>query len=168
MTDVTQQACFSVKIMRSAEVLFMEYPRLEDENVSAYYDTEKLILFVVYGEILSPEITAKVYEWVNSTSTPVDVEQSRGSIYDFRTVKRFSLGNLPTVQQKSLEMNRKDDLSHHPVALLIDNFYQESMVKTAMQMTPGQERKRIVHSIEEAYAFINEFQGKRASQSDSK
>jgi hypothetical protein len=146
----------------------MEYPRLEDDNVSAYYDTDKLVLFVVYGEVLTPEITAKVYEWVNNTSTPIEIQESRGSIYDFRTVKHFSLGNLPTVQQKSRDLNRKDDLSHHPVALLVDNFYQESMVKTAMQMTPGQERKRIVHSMEAAHTFIDEFQGKRASQSDSK
>ncbi len=139
----------------------MVYERLETEEVTAYYDEEQRLVFIKYTETLTPESTRAVYEWANRIMTPEEVGRSRGSIYDFRPVKKFNLGNLAIVQQKSTQLNRKDDFSNHAVALIVETFYQESMVRTAMQITPGQDRKRIVRSMEEALAFIDSFQNKR-------
>lgn len=140
-----------------------EFKRLETPEVTAYYDQEQRIVFITYTETLTPEISKAVYEWANRIATPDEVARTRGSIYDFRPVKKFNLGNLSVVQQKSSQLNRKEDFSNHAVALIVDSFYQESMVRTTMHVTTGQERKRIVHSMEEALAFIDSFHKKRST-----
>jgi hypothetical protein len=139
----------------------VSFERLEIPEVTAYYDEDQRIVFVVYTETLTPEISKAVYEWANRVATSEEVARSRGSIYDFRRVQKFNLGNLTVVQQKSTQLNRKEDFSNHAVALIVDTLYQESMVKTAMQISPGQARKRIVHSMEEALAFVESFHEKR-------
>ena len=141
----------------------MPFERLETPDVIAYYDEEQHLVFITYSEALTTDITKAVYEWANRIATSDEVAKSRGSIYDFRQVRKFNLGNLTTVQQKSTQLNRKEDFSHHAVALIVDTFYQESMVRTAMQISPGQDRKRIVHSMEEALAFIESFHNKRGT-----
>jgi hypothetical protein len=139
----------------------VSFERLELPEVTAYYDEDQCIVFIAYAETLSPDISKAVYEWANRIATSEEVARSRGSIYDFRRVQKFNLGNLAVVQQKSTQLNRKEDFSNHAVALIVDTFYQESMVKTAMQISPGQERKRIVHSMEEALTFVENFHNKR-------
>jgi hypothetical protein len=137
------------------------FERLESPEVTAYYDEEQRIVFVAYAETLTPDISKAVYEWANRIMTTEEVAKSRGSIYDFRRVQKFNLGNLTVVQQKSAQLNRKEDFSNHAVALICETIYQESMVRTAMQITPGQDRKRIVRSMEEALAFVENFHNKR-------
>jgi hypothetical protein len=141
----------------------VSFERLELPEVTAYYDEAQRIVFVAYTETLTPDISKAVYEWANRIATSEEVARSRGSIYDFRRVQKFNLGNLTVVQQKSTQLNRKEDFSNHAVALLVDTVYQESMVKTAMQISPGQARKRIVHSMEEALAFVESFHENRRS-----
>jgi hypothetical protein len=49
-------------------------------------------------------------------------------------------------------------MRHHPVALVVGSLYQRMTVKTAMNVTPQQKRKRIVESLEDALEFINQWQ----------
>ena len=139
-----------------------EFERLEAPEVTGYYDEAQRIVFITYSETLTPDVSKLVYDWAARLAVDTEeVAKSRGSIYDFRPVKKFNLGNLAVVQQKSTQLNRKDDFSNHAVALIVDSFYQESMVRTTMHVTPGQDRKRIVHSMEEALAFVDSFHNKR-------
>ena len=86
-----------------------------------------------------------------------DLSKARGSIYDFRLVTDFTNRNATTTQRESGKLNRNVDMRNHPVALLVNTIFQEQFVKAFMQLTPGDQRKRIVRSEEDALAFIANF-----------
>jgi hypothetical protein len=132
----------------------MSIAALEQDSVSGYYDEEQQIVHVTYRGILTPTITAGVYAWISSLSETFDIEHVRGSVYDFRAVTNFAIGNLAATQAHSYRLNEEIDLRNHPVALLVHNIYQRAMVKAALNLTPQQERKRLVHSMEGALSFI--------------
>jgi hypothetical protein len=135
----------------------MERFRMETPNVIAYFDDENGIVHVIYRGMLSPDITAQVYKWMAESVQHLDVTQIRGGIYDFRQVKDFNNGNLSTAHRESRNFNVKVDVSSIPAALLVETFLQEQMVKVSMQITPGQDRKRIVKTMDDAVAFIDQF-----------
>lgn len=130
---------------------------LEQTNVSAQYDFESKLLKVTYREILSPEVTKQFYQWLMGTAqaNPQEVMSARGSIYDFSAVTEFVSSNISTTSRESHTMNQQSDLTNHPVALVVSSMYQERMVNVMMKVTEQQERKRIVHTVAEAIAFID-------------
>jgi hypothetical protein len=65
--------------------------------------------------------------------------------------------NLTSAQRQSQQFNTKADVSNHPVALLVDTFMQEQILQVELKISPQQDRKRIVRSEDEAYAFIASF-----------
>lgn len=136
----------------------MDVERLELEQVTGYFDEDKGIVFVVYRGLLSADISAKVYGWLGKLIQTHGIGLARGSVYDFRAVTDFALGNLTTTQTRSANLNSKVDMRHHPVALVVGSLYQRMTVKTAMNVTPQQKRKRIVESLEDALEFINQWQ----------
>lgn len=135
----------------------MEPQPLELEQVSGAYDPKNRILYVQYRGHITSEITTQVYAWISALISTYGLTQVRGSIFDFREVTNFVVGNLSTTQHQSYLLNSQVDLSDHPVALLVNNIYQRAMVKAALNVTPQQERKRIVHSMEGALAFIHDW-----------
>jgi hypothetical protein len=136
----------------------MEKERLELEQVSGYYDDASEILFITYHGLVSGDISSKVYAWLGRLiQQGNDPTAARGSVYDFRDVKDFVLGNLTTTHTRSQSLNTKVDITNHPVALIVGNMYQRVTIKTTMNITPQQKRKRIVESMEEALAFIEEW-----------
>jgi hypothetical protein len=135
----------------------MNIANLEQDNVTGYYDEEKRILFVTYRGTLTPAATAAVYTWIGCLLNVYGVAHARGSIYDFREVTNFMVGNLTAAQNQSYQLNEQFDLRAHPVALLVNNIYQRAMVKAALNVTPQQDRKRLVHSMEGALAFIEQW-----------
>jgi hypothetical protein len=133
----------------------MRFERLELEHVSGHYDEVSGILFVAYRGSITSDTTAKVYAWIGRLIEQGDgVDTTRGSVFDFREVTDFALGNLTTTQTRSQSLNTKFDISHHPVALIVGSLYQRMMVKTAMYVTPQQKRKQMVESMDEALNFI--------------
>ena len=130
---------------------------LKTEAVTARYDDDLRLVIVTYRHVLSPDVTASVYRWLGELIARIPVENARGSIYDFRSVTDFQLGNLSTAQTRSRNLNINVDLSKHAVALLVAGMYQEQMVRVSMRVTPQETRKRIVKSEDEALAFINAF-----------
>lgn len=131
---------------------------LESEQVEARYDPETKLLFVAYRGVLTPAVSAQFYRWLGQLleHSPEEASQARGSIYDFRQVTRIENSNLTSAQRQSQQMNKKADLSHHPVALIAANLYQRELLRLTMQISPQQDRKRIVSS-EEALEFIEHF-----------
>jgi hypothetical protein len=141
---------------------------LKTENAEIYVDEETDILYIVYNGEISPQVTAQVYGWQAQHSRPEILKMLRGSIYDFRNVTKFNPGNLSTIQRKSRELNTTIQEYHIPVALLVSNFYQEQMVRVSSQISPNEERKRIVKSVEEAIAFFNQYNEKKRSSTDKR
>ncbi len=140
----------------------MQHYYKETPQFTAYFEDESGIMYVTYQGVLSPDITAQVYKWMLDAVQTLDVKDIRGGIYDFRLVKDFNKGNLSTANRESRNFNVKVDISHVPVALLVNTFFQEQMVKVSMKIDPGQDRKRIVKSMEEALVFIKEFHRKQS------
>lgn len=137
--------------------------RLEEKHVTAYYDPESRILHVAYRGILSPEVSAQFYHWLGMAIArfPEEVSRARGSVYDFREVTQFDNANLTSTQRESKTLNEQADFTNHPVAMLVANNIQEEFARLTLMITPGQKRKRIVYSPEEALVFIELFHRNR-------
>lgn len=141
----------------------MEQFRRETPQVVSYFDDETGIVYVIYRGVLSPDVTAQVYKWMAESVQQMDIKLVRGGIYDFREVTDFNKGNLATANRESRSFNTKVDVSSIPAALIVSTLFQEQMVKVSMQITPGQDRKRIVKSMDDAVAFIKQFQKRQTS-----
>jgi hypothetical protein len=146
-------------LSESQEIRAMILEQTDAENFSAWYDDEQKILHVVYKGVLTPDTTTQFYRWLGELiqRRPADVVRARGSIYDFRQVTGFDSRNLTSAQRQSQQLNTKADMSSHPVALLVDTRLQEQILHVELKISPQQDRKRIVHSEDEAYAFIASF-----------
>ncbi len=131
--------------------------RLELDAVSGVYDTEHQILCVTYRGYVTADITNRVYTWMKRLIEAHGLSSVQGSIFDFREVTNFVVGNLSATQINSHQLNNQYDLGNHPVALLVSSIYQRAMVKATLNVTPQQERKRLVHSLEGAWAFIQDW-----------
>ncbi len=131
----------------------------DSENFSAWYDDEQQILHVVYKGVLTADTTAHFYRWLGEIiqRRPAEVVNAKGSIYDFRQVTGFDSRNLTSAQRQSQQFNTKADMSNHPVALLVDTYLQEQILRVELKISPQQDRKRLVHTEAEAYAFIASF-----------
>jgi hypothetical protein len=146
----------------------MERERLETDKASGYYDDEQGILFVTYRDVISPDTTAQVYAWIGRllATEPDAVMRARGSIYDFSEVMGIDSRNLTSAQRQSQQLNTKVDMSSHPVALVVTDPLQEQLLRVTMKISPQQERKRIVRTMEEAHAFINSFYPVRQNKAE--
>lgn len=148
------------------ETMSQELPTLKNENVNAYFDSETGISHIAYTGVLTSSVTSQLYEWVKELMPIIGDNATRAVVFDFRGVTKFAQDNLRTVQRKSKEINRAKDQSDHPVALIVGNMYQEQMVSVTNRLVPGEDRKRIVHSQEEALAYINEWHIKNTAPTD--
>lgn len=132
---------------------------LNTEHINTYYDSELKLLIVSYHGILSADITKQFYQWLIPTmqTNPHLITEARGSIFDFRDVQEFQASNITTTRRESGAASQTADISNHPVALIVDTMLQERMVESTMRLTVQRDRKRVVHSIDEAVEFINEW-----------
>jgi hypothetical protein len=146
----------------------MEPERLELEQVSGSYDEERQILNVTYRGAVTADVTRQVYAWIQRLITAYGLTTATGTVFDFREVTSFVVGNLTAIQYNSYQLNNLVDLHDHPVALLVSNIYQRAMVKAALNVTPQQQRKRIVHTLEGAWAFIEDWHTQEHSQPEAK
>ena len=146
----------------------MKPERLELEQVSGGYDEEHQLLYVAYRGAVTAEVTTQVYAWARQLIADYGLGAARGTIFDFREVTNFVIGNLTATQYNSYQLNNLEDLQEHPVALLVNNIYQRAMVKAALNVTPQQERKRIVHTLEGAWAFIDDWHTQEHKQPEAK
>ena len=137
-------------------------PIVTDE-FEARIDAESTIMTVTYRCTLSPELTTGFYKWMMGVAQdyPELVTATRGSIFDFRQVTEFVSSNLSTVRRESKKAGQDRDLQNHPVALVVETLMQEKMVGLTMKLTEGQNRKRIVRSMDEAQGFISKWHAER-------
>lgn len=130
---------------------------LQIDQATAYFDGEQRIAYVAYRGSLGDAVTVQVYAWLDQLFKQVDIHSIAGEIFDFSKVVEFQPSNLETARKTSKRMNLKRDVSHLPVALVVENNYQLGMLETAMRISPEHTRKRIVWSHEEAQDFIRQW-----------
>lgn len=134
------------------------YHSLETDEMFAHYDGVKQILFIQYYRAASAEVTHQAYQWIRDISTKLT--DIRGCVYDFRKVRHFRPDNQSAVTKESEAINEELDFSSVPVAIVVDNMYQEQMVKKTLSNTPQTERKTIVYTFPEAFQFFRDFHDK--------
>lgn len=130
--------------------------RLDTEQATAYFDDEHRIVRIAYRGTLGAEPAEHVYEWLDHLMKDASDESIQGEIFDFQQVVEFLPENLRTARKSSKRLNLRLE-KVLPVALIVKTFYQEEMLRSAMQIPPDHPRKRIVHTEAEAVAFIIEW-----------
>jgi hypothetical protein len=128
--------------------------RLEIPNATAVYDEQTHVAKIIYSGILDGDVTIQVYDWLDDLYRDVGLETIIGQIFDFRKVQAFEESNLSTARRTSNRMNMRVDTSNIPVALLVNDFYHEEILRGSMRIPAEHVRKRIVWSEDEAWAFI--------------
>ena len=104
-----------------------------------------------------PPAVDETHAWITDFITDTAHHASphytvEGVIYDFRQVTKFEsaassqLANIDSYSLQTMAM-----------ALLVANGMQEQLVKMMMKASTGVFHKRIVHSLEDALAFVHEF-----------
>lgn len=143
----------------------MEIKTLEAETVSARYDAENALMFITYKGVLTPQITSQAYNWM--TEIMQDIDSLDGAVFDFREVKQFDNSNLTSAQRQSQAFNSKFDVSRIPAALVVSNAYQERMMQLSLNLSPQQDRKKIVWNIEDAVQFIKDYNTNHVGANDA-
>ncbi|MGB1288737.1 MAG: hypothetical protein ACPG7F_19545 [Aggregatilineales bacterium] len=100
---------------------------------------------------------AAVYAWLQVLFISEGVDSIYGEIFDFRQVEEFSPDNLMNARQKSRTMNLRMDTRRLPVAMVVNDVFQEQILRGPMRNVPENPRKRIVETIEDAHAFLHEW-----------
>ncbi|MDQ7027752.1 MAG: hypothetical protein Q9P01_16760 [Anaerolineae bacterium] len=130
---------------------------LKGDNYIVRYDEINCIFYGIYDAVVTTQSTAALYIAASQLLASIDINAIRGIVMDFRRVERFDKGNIVTVQRENHTINHKFDLSHIPVALVVDTPLQEQIVDYTSKVTPDHDRKQIVFSIAEAYIFFDEW-----------
>jgi hypothetical protein len=143
----------------------MVVPQIDAEGITARFDETQSILFVAYRGILIPNLTIQFYEWRAEVVQLIDIKTIRGTVVDFRAVTVFPVRNLTTVYKQSRDANQQIDMSHIPVAMVVSTPEQEQSVRASLQVTPQQNRRRIVNTPEDALAFIEAWHRSRQETS---
>lgn len=128
-------------------------PVLDVETVSAYRDPHTNISYITYKGAVNGRTTQAVYEWVKELLAVVDNSQTRGVVMDFRQVTKFMPDHLSTVRRESRDLNKAETLVH-PVAMVVQNLYQEQMVKTSVRMSERPDHVMFVNTLDEALAWF--------------
>lgn len=126
-------------------------------GVEGHFNPQNGILRVSYTEKVTSEVTSAIYQWGWKLSESVGTENIYGMITDFRDVESFAPQSLGTALKESRRINQAFDLRRLPVALIVKNMYQEQLVNISTDLSGHPDRMKIVYSVEEALAFIDQW-----------
>lgn len=135
----------------------MDIESLELERVTAHFDEERKIAHINYSGILGADDSAAAYKWLNELIDSIHIENIYGEIFDFRDVKQFQPDNLIDARKHSRKLNLRVEIHGTPVAMIVRDSVQEEILRGPMRIVPENKRKRIVHSMEDAYSFFEEW-----------
>ncbi|MDZ4672579.1 MAG: hypothetical protein SH821_17090 [Phototrophicales bacterium] len=135
------------------------YEELHTDVIDGLFDETTRILRVKYRGTVTAQVTRDVYGWIGRliVASGDNVNLALGSIYDFRDVTAFDSLTLSTTQRGSQTVNREAELRYHPVALIVTTPFQREYVRLTMKVSPQEDRKHIVETLEDAEAFIVQF-----------
>lgn len=133
----------------------MPIPQLAHECASARFDEETGIVYIAYQGLLDNTASTAVYDWLGDLINSIGIDKIYGEIFDFREVAEFMPDNLIDARRNSRRYNMKNDVKKLPVAMIVKDFVQEEILRVPMQNVKENERKAIVHSMEDAEAFLH-------------
>ncbi|HRF96144.1 MAG TPA: hypothetical protein PLZ51_13155 [Aggregatilineales bacterium] len=137
---------------------------LNTPTLKITYDSRNQLILVSYHHELTAESTMQMYKWLFESVQKRGTGGVRGVVYDFCDVQKFTMSNLISTQKGSMAINARMDLTRMPVAMIVKSVSQEQQVSIVMNITPGEQRKRIVHNMAQALMFINDFHKNLAQQ----
>lgn len=138
--------------------------RLEIPNATATYDPETRVAKIEYRGVLDGDVTIQVYDWLDDIYRDFGIDNMLGQIFDFRKVQAFEESNLSTARRTSNRMNMRVDTSNIPVALLVNDFYHEEILRGSMRIPAEHVRKRIVWSEDDAWSYIKNWHSEKSSE----
>jgi hypothetical protein len=130
---------------------------LKHDNATAHYDDDSGIAYITYTGLLTADASTAVYEWLSDLIAEVGIDNMYGEVFDFRAVKEFMPDNLLQARRKSRGYNLRNDVKKLPVAMIVENYYQEEILRGPMQNVEENKRKRIVRKMDDALAFLHEW-----------
>ncbi len=139
----------------------MNIQPLHEQQVTAHYDGDERVVYVIYFGILGPDASTAAYEWLENLINTIGVDAIRGEIFDFTGVTQFRPDNLINAKKSSRMLNLRTNVDNMPVAMVVKDMVQEEILRGPMRNVPENPRKRIVHSEEEAFAFFDEWHAQR-------
>lgn len=131
--------------------------QLEIERAIATYDPQTRIVTVVYRGMLDAETNATVYGWLEQLYEHIGADTLWGQVFDFRGVTEFGEDNLKAARRNSSRMNMRTKVTNWPVALIVNDFYHEEILRSSMRVAAENVRKRIVWSEQDALNFLHEW-----------
>jgi len=134
----------------------------ESDLIDADWLPEHNMLYITYKGELVYESTQRAYQIGGQVLIERGGDSFEGIIGDFRQVTGFPNTNISTVQKNSKQANKQHDMSAFGVALLVENMMQETFVKVTMEVTNTSYHSRIVHSLDEAFEFLQDYRAKHA------
>lgn len=137
-----------------------EIQKLNEANVTGYFDSQKRIFYISYRNTLDAETSLNAYSWLFVQGGLVGLENIYAFIFDFTQVQKFEKDNTLTTKRQSQTARAAVDLSRIPAALIVKTVYQEQMVLLSTKVNDVEERTRIVKSQAEAMSFIEQFHAK--------
>jgi hypothetical protein len=139
---------------------------LNQPNLECRFDPETGIAYIIYKDHLTPEVTSAAYAWIGKSIT-IGLENDitiRGCIFDFTAVEKFAPANLTKARQESRALRTEHQIivSQTPVVVVVQNAYQEMMVRTAMKLAKQDEeqpdaRVKLAYSEEKARQLIEDW-----------
>lgn len=129
----------------------------QSENLDVLWHPERGIVHSMYKNMLTAEVSALMYEKSAEIMEREGLKAVRGFVVDFTRVTAFHQSNLRGTKRESQEINRSYDLSQIPAALWVETYTQEQFVRVSVQITGTSARVKLVHSFDEALAFIEDF-----------
>lgn len=133
----------------------MTIPVLSHPNARAEYNAETRVATITYSGFLNAEASTAVYDWLADLAQHVGLVY--GEVFDFRQVTEFMPDNLMEARKKSRRRALRPQTQLVPVAMIVKDFYQEEILRGPMQNVPENQRKAIVHSVDEALAFLQDW-----------
>ncbi|MEL6148291.1 MAG: hypothetical protein AAFU54_09855 [Chloroflexota bacterium] len=131
---------------------------LDMERVTAYFDGERSVAHITYSGVLEAEDSSAAYEWLQSLIEQVGIENIRGEIFDFTEVRLFQPDNLIDAKKNSRKLNLRVNIHNTPVAMVVRDAVHREILRGPMRIVEENRRKRIVDTMDEAYAFFEEWE----------
>jgi hypothetical protein len=142
----------------------MNVAKLEQEQVTAYYEPERRVAYILYTGVLGSDASSAAYQWLAELIAEIGIENIYGEIFDFTGVTQFQPDNLIDARKNSRKLNLRVDIHSTPVAMIVRDMIQEEILRGPMRNVPENRRKRIVMSEEAAYDFFAEWHAENQAE----
>ncbi|MFZ4825742.1 MAG: hypothetical protein ACOYLB_00160 [Phototrophicaceae bacterium] len=148
--------------------MMLSFPELITESVTARFDGETHVAYVIYLGSIGADASTAAYKWLQDLLDTIGVESLYGEIWDFSKVTQFLPDNLIDARKNSRKFNLvTQNIERIPVAMVVRDYIQEEILRGPMRNVEENKRKRICHSNDEALRFIQQWRMNNTAKSAS-